>query len=72
MNKQPIEVARDSDLRLSRVAIERAARRARELAVQTGTALVLSRCGVIELVLPSAMLSSDASAAANEAPPHLK
>jgi hypothetical protein len=72
MNKQPIEMARDNDLRLSRVAIERAARRARELAVQTGTALVLSRHGVIELVLPSATLPTDASAVAIETPGRLK
>jgi hypothetical protein len=72
MNKQPIEVARDSDLRLSRVAIERAARRARDLAVQTGTALVWSRHGVIELVSPSATLPTDAGAAATESPARLK
>jgi hypothetical protein len=48
MNRVPIEQARDSDLRLSKVALERAARRARELAARTGTALIVSRKGMIE------------------------
>lgn len=50
MNKQPIESARDSDLRLSQRALDRAALRARELVRQTGTALVVSHEGVIELI----------------------
>lgn len=50
MNKQPIESARDSDLRLSQQAMDRAAQRARELARQTGTPLVVSHQGVIELI----------------------
>jgi hypothetical protein len=52
MNKQPIDQALDSDLRLSQHAIERAAKRARELARQTGTSVVVSRNGVIELLSP--------------------
>lgn len=48
MNKQPIGQARDNDLRLSEAALLRAARRARELAMSTGTAIVVSRNGVIE------------------------
>jgi len=52
MNKQPIETARDADLRLSPQAMQRAARRARELAIQTGTAIVVSRNGVIEHIRP--------------------
>lgn len=52
MNRQPIETARDTDLRLSPQALRRAAQRARELAAQTGTALVVSRDGVIELIHP--------------------
>lgn len=52
MNKQPIESARDVDLRLSPQAMQRAARRARELAAQTGTAIVVSRDGVIEHIRP--------------------
>ena len=43
MSKQPIENAQDADLRLSVAAMQRAAQRARELAVKTGTATVMSR-----------------------------
>jgi LDH2 family malate/lactate/ureidoglycolate dehydrogenase len=52
MNTQPISHARDADLRLSQVAMERAAVRARKLAAQTGTALIVSRNGVIERIQP--------------------
>ena len=55
MNKRPIEEAEDRDLRLSQVALQRAARRARELAATTGTALVVSRNGVIEHLSPEKM-----------------
>lgn len=53
MNKQPIEMARDPDLRLSAVALQRAAHRAHELARQTGTAVVISRDGVVLHVQPT-------------------
>ena len=56
MNKQPIEMARDPDLRLSAVALQRAARRAHELAHQTGTAVVISRDGVVQHVQPKPSL----------------
>jgi hypothetical protein len=52
MNKRPIEEAEDRDLRLSHLALQRAAQRARELAAATGTALVISRNGVIEHLTP--------------------
>lgn len=52
MSKQPIENARDQDLRLSVNAMQRAARRALDLAAQTGTAIVVSRDGVIEQINP--------------------
>ncbi len=52
MNKQPIEQARDADLRLSKTAMQRAAQRARALAQRTGTAVVVSRDGVIEYLTP--------------------
>ena len=58
MNKQPIEAARDADLRLLPQAMQRAARRARELATQTGTAIVISRDGVIEHIHPQPEPSS--------------
>lgn len=53
MNQQSIENARDPDLRLSLPAIRRAAQRAHELAAQTGTLIVISRDGVIELITPT-------------------
>jgi hypothetical protein len=52
MNKQPIEQARDRDLRLSQVALQRAAQRAHDLAKTTGTTIVVSRGGVIEHLNP--------------------
>lgn len=52
MNPRPIEAAHDPDLRLSVHAIERAALRAREIARQTATALVVSNHGVIEWLQP--------------------
>jgi hypothetical protein len=54
MNDQPIESARDADLRASLQALRRAARRAYELAAQTGTAIILSRNGQIERIEPKA------------------
>jgi hypothetical protein len=54
MNKHPIESARDPDLRLSRQAMQRAAQRARLLAIQTGTTLVVSVGGVIRQIHPEA------------------
>lgn len=41
MNNRPIELSRDSDLAGSLAAIRRAAKRARLLAAQTGTCLVV-------------------------------
>lgn len=52
MNKRPIETARDPDLRLSHHALQRAALRAREIAARTGTAIVISRRGVVEEIRP--------------------
>lgn len=52
MNLRPIEEARDPDLRGIAPALERAALRARELARQTGTAVVINRNGVIEHLWP--------------------
>lgn len=53
MNKGAIEQAQDSDLRLSGAALTRAAKRARELAAQTGTAIIVLRDGVIRHVMPT-------------------
>jgi LDH2 family malate/lactate/ureidoglycolate dehydrogenase len=57
MTVKPISGSRDPDLRLSQIAMERAARRARELAVRTGTALVVVRNGVVEHISPEPKLS---------------
>ena len=53
MNPKPISSARDSDLRLSPAAMLRAAARARLVAAQTGTLLIVSRNGVIEHIRPA-------------------
>lgn len=52
MSPKPIEQAHDAILRLSLPALLRAARRAREVAAQTGTCIVVSRDGVIEHIAP--------------------
>lgn len=52
MNKQPIAQAIDRDLRLSQVAIQRAAKRAEDLAKATGTAIVISHDGIIQHLIP--------------------
>lgn len=53
MNKAMIDTARDADLRLSYQALLRAAQRAREVALQTGTAIIVSRSGVVERIDPA-------------------
>lgn len=53
VNKRPIDEARDPDIRLSGVALKRAAKRAHELAAHTGTAIVVVRDGIIQHVLPT-------------------
>lgn len=55
---KPIETAKTRDLLGSWLALQRAARRARELAAQTGTALVVDRNGVLEHIYPGAPLSN--------------
>lgn len=52
MNEKPIEMALDPDLRLSRDALLRAAQRAREVAAQTGTAIVVRQQGVLRYIYP--------------------
>jgi len=49
---KPIEQAITPDLRGVWPALQRAAQRAREIAMQTGTAIVVSRNGVIEHIYP--------------------
>ncbi|MBF0134216.1 MAG: hypothetical protein HQL75_16715 [Magnetococcales bacterium] len=45
MNSKPLSQAQDKDVRHVEQALERAARRTREIAVQTRTALVVVRDG---------------------------
>lgn len=49
---KPIEQSTNADLRGSWPALLRAAQRARALAIQTGTAIVVCRNGVIEHIRP--------------------
>lgn len=60
MNPKPISTARGSDLRLSPAAMTRAAERARLVATQTGTLLIVSRNGVIERIRPGLVGESHA------------
>lgn len=52
MNEKPINGASDADLRGTQLALERAALRARELAVSTGTAIVVMNNGIMEHIDP--------------------
>ncbi|WP_310568168.1 hypothetical protein [Hydrogenophaga sp.] len=52
MNTKALDQANNADLRGSWHAIQRAAQRARELAAQTGTDLIVSRGGAIERLRP--------------------
>lgn len=52
MNSKTIEQAKNADLRGSWLALQRAAQRARELAAQTGTEIIVSRGGIIERIKP--------------------
>lgn len=55
MKKPSIDPMQDLDLQNSMAAMQRAALRAREIARQTGTFLVVSRNGVVELIEPDAL-----------------
>lgn len=50
-NRNDIEQAKDRDLAGSIHALRRAAKRARQIAAQTGTALIIMRGGRIERVI---------------------
>jgi hypothetical protein len=52
MNRQPISLAHDADLRLSEDALRRAAKRARVIARQTGTQLVYCYHGEVLRISP--------------------
>lgn len=51
---KPLEEAASADLRNSWAAMMRAARRARLVAAQTGTAIVVMRNGTLEHIYPAA------------------
>ena len=61
MNPKPIEEAHDIDLRNSNIAIKRAARKARDVAMETGTSLVISKNGVIMHLSPEEIASMDSN-----------
>jgi hypothetical protein len=67
MSTKPIEQARNADLRGSWPALQRAAQRARQIAAQTGTAIVIVRNGAIEHIYPSASGGADLEQAATPA-----
>ncbi|AGX87419.1 hypothetical protein [Candidatus Symbiobacter mobilis] len=67
-NPQPIELALTADLRLSQAALIRAAQRAREVAMQTGTAIVVLRHGVLTYVQPTISPQPPAVVDESEAP----
>lgn len=52
MNPRPLSMADDADLRLSLPAMQRAARRAREIARQTGTCVVVGELGQVKRIPP--------------------
>lgn len=54
MNISPLETAKNRDLPASFQALKRAAKRARDIAAQTGTQLVIAHNGVVTLVQPVA------------------
>jgi hypothetical protein len=58
-NPRPIEEARNPLLRSAQIALQRAAIRARIIAAQTGTHLVISRDGIIEFVDPGSQSLAD-------------
>lgn len=68
MNPHPVETARDADLRLSVAALQRAAQRARQIAAQTGTPLVVRRDGRLEFTDPVTGASATPRVAKPDAP----
>lgn len=53
MKNKPISGAKDPDIRNSQAALERAAKRAREVAIKSGTKLVVNRNGKTVLIDPN-------------------
>lgn len=72
MNPQrPIAEANSADLRGSWPALRRAAERARQLAAQTGTAVVVVRNGVVQHLYPTGPQPS-VSVAKEPSPSHVR
>ncbi|AHE98351.1 hypothetical protein [Thioalkalivibrio paradoxus] len=69
---KPIETATNADLRNSHAALLRAARRARELAARTGTAIVVVRNGVLEHIHPTPEAPAESKIQDPHAPPYGK
>lgn len=61
MNTLPIAMSDDADLRLSLPAMQRAARRAREIARQTGTCVVVGELGQVKRIPPEELDQIDAA-----------
>lgn len=68
MNSRPLAQSKDPDLRASHTALLRAAARARELARQTGTRLIISYGGSLRRVAPEKLGVADSSADGGKAP----
>ncbi|MDE3201191.1 MAG: hypothetical protein KGN79_09755 [Acidobacteriota bacterium] len=68
MNSKPLVQSRDPDLRASHAALLRAAERARALARQTGTRLIISYGGSLRRVAPEKLGVADGSADGGKAP----
>lgn len=61
MNLRPLSMSDDADLRLSLPAMQRAARRAREIARQTGTCVVVGELGLVRRIPPEELDQSEAA-----------
>lgn len=68
MNSKPLSQSKDPDLRASHVALLRAAKRARELARQTGTRLIISYGGNVRRVAPDQLGVADSGMDAGKTP----
>ncbi|MEC8848592.1 MAG: hypothetical protein ABF356_11905 [Polycyclovorans sp.] len=65
MSMRPISEAKNPDLRASVAAMQRAARLAREIAIQTNTCLVISRDGQTVRIPPDVLREELAKQAAS-------
>lgn len=68
MNDKPLEQSRDPDLRASHTALLRAAARARKLARQTGTRIIVSYGGNVRRVAPDQLGVTESGMDAGKTP----